>query len=136
MERKRGFTRLMRKLKSFVFLGDTPSKKNSKNVVCRGARPYVFPSQAYQSWHSEQMVELYAAKRCEANTVEITIYPSSRRKGDLTNKAESIMDLLVDAGVLEDDNWFCVGRVNLAFGGVDKENPRAEVNLLVDKRVD
>ena len=48
-------------------------------------------------------------------------------KGDLSNKAESIMDLLVDNGVIEDDNWFEVPALASTFGGVDKANPRAEV---------
>ena len=39
------------------------------------------------------------------------------------------MDLLVDAGVLPDDNWFVVDTALLKFGGVDKENPRVEVEI-------
>lgn len=59
--------------------------------------------------------------------VELIFYPSTRRKADATNKAESIMDLLVDAGIIEDDNWFIVPELSLKFGGVDKLNPRAEI---------
>lgn len=59
----------------------------------------------------------------------LTFYPSTRRRSDLTNKAESIMDLLVDAGILEDDNWFVVPKVTLLFGGIDKDNPRVEIEL-------
>lgn len=61
--------------------------------------------------------------------VEITFYPSTLRKSDLTNKAESVMDLLVDVGIIEDDNWFVVGYLNLRFGGKDTENPRAEIDI-------
>ena len=49
---------------------------------------------------------------------------------DLTNKAESIMDTLVDAGILEDDCWKQTGPVHLIPMGVDKDNPRVEVELL------
>lgn len=60
------------------------------------------------------------------------MFPNSKRKADLTNKAESIMDALVDAGVLEDDNWFVCGDIRLLFGGIDRLNPRAEVEIEKD----
>ena len=59
--------------------------------------------------------------------ISIKIYAPDKRKADLTNKAESIMDLLVDNGKIEDDNWFVIGDIRLLFGGVDKVNPRAEI---------
>lgn len=37
------------------------------------------------------------------------------------------MDLLVDAGILADDNWFVVPQLKLRFGGKDKINPRCEI---------
>ena len=65
----------------------------------------------------------------QISAIEIVVFPATRRRGDLTNKAESVMDLLVDCKVIEDDNWFSVPRVNLIFGGVDRTNPRAEVTI-------
>jgi Holliday junction resolvase RusA-like endonuclease len=50
-------------------------------------------------------------------------------RADLTNKAESIMDLLVDAGVLQDDNWNVVPEVILRCKGIDRTNPRAEITI-------
>jgi Holliday junction resolvase RusA-like endonuclease len=52
--------------------------------------------------------------------------PDNRRT-DLSNKAESIMDLLVDNGILEDDCWQIVPILALQGMKVDKENPRAEI---------
>lgn len=49
------------------------------------------------------------------------------RRCDLTNKAESVMDLLVDNGFIEDDCWQITGLIELSCGGVDKENPRVEI---------
>lgn len=116
----------------FTLNGDVPSKKNSKTVVCRGSRPFIFPSEAHRKWHKEQLLTLKGRLYKPFDVVrvtEITFYPSTARKSDLTNKAESIMDLLVDAGIIEDDNWYVVGVLNLRFGGVDRENPRAEINI-------
>ena len=56
-------------------------------------------------------------------------FPADKRKADLTNKAESIMDLLVDTKIIEDDNWFIINNINLKFGGVDTKNPRAEIEI-------
>jgi len=59
----------------------------------------------------------------------MVFYPSTRRKGDLDNKATSILDLLKDAGVIEDDNWFVIPTLFLIFGGVDRQNPRCEITI-------
>ncbi len=34
------------------------------------------------------------------------------------------MDMLVDNGILEDDNYSIVPNLTLKFGGVDKNNPK------------
>lgn len=68
-----------------------------------------------------------SALESKIDRIELILYPESLRASDLTNKAESIMDLLVDAGIIEDDNWFVVPEVNLKFGGKDKNNPRCEI---------
>ena len=61
--------------------------------------------------------------------IHLTIYSENKRKFDLTNKAESIMDLLVDAGILLDDNYEVVPKLILEYGGQDKENPRCEIQI-------
>lgn len=40
------------------------------------------------------------------------------------------MDFLVDNGLLVDDNWFEVEKLFLEFGGIDRDNPRAEIQNL------
>lgn len=51
----------------------------------------------------------------------MTLVAQDRRAGDLDNKFASIADLLVDAGIIEDDNWNVIRKQTLIFGGVDKE---------------
>ncbi len=89
----------------------------------------LFPSKDFVAWHKDavQQVTRGAGMPYERCSVEITIYAPDRRASDLTNKAESIMDLLVDTGVVSDDNWFVCDPILLKFGGVDKTNPRAEI---------
>jgi len=116
-----------------ILKGRIPSKKNSKYLVYRGGRPYFIPSPAYKLWHEEQS---WVIKKCRPKTpiekcdVTLIFYAPDRRAADLTNKAESIMDLLVDNGIIKDDNWFVVIKLNLIFNEVDKENPRVIINIL------
>jgi len=113
-----------------VLKGRIPSKKNSKQWVGNGNRKFLIPSKNYAIWHEEQMWELkkYKVKspitRCSM-IVEIA-FPDNR-KADISNKIESVNDLLVDAGILEDDDHRILHSLNLKSLGVDKENPRAVI---------
>jgi hypothetical protein len=51
---------------------------------------------------------------------------------DLTNKAESIMDLLVLNNVLKDDNWKILYDVHLRSVGLDRKDPRVEIWIRYD----
>lgn len=110
-----------------IIYGSTPSKKNSKIISCRGNRPCLFPSQKYTEWHKDALKQLKGLEKITVNTIKITFYAGDNRKFDLTNKAESIMDTLVDAGLLEDDNYSIIGDLHLSFGGVEKNEARCEI---------
>ena len=97
--------------------GLPPSKKNSLiSIVNKSTgRPMVFPSSDYKKWEKAAAAFL----RLQANSAKITgtvppctvdiIYQiTNKRKWDLSNKTESVMDALVVAGILEDDNRMCV----------------------------
>lgn len=93
-------------------------------------RPVFAPGKVHSDWHAQAAPQLYGTKTIpEVKDITLTFYPQSKRKSDLTNKAESVMDLLVDCGVLTDDNWFVVPSLTLKFGGADKENPRVEITI-------
>lgn len=112
--------------------GRVPSKKNSKQIVCRGKHPMLIPSKKHKEWHEEQMWKLKKGKPkqpFEHCKVTMLFYAPDKRKADLSNKAESIMDLLVDAEYLKDDNWFVVNGLGLAFAGVSEE-PRVEIEII------
>lgn len=109
--------------------GDVPSKKNSRQIIYVRGRPLIIPSKNHKQWHTQAMSQLYGIKSVarQIDCIELILYPSTKRRGDLSNKFESIADLLVDAGIIEDDNWYIVPKVVLKFGGVDRTNPRAEI---------
>ena len=105
-----------------IIQGSTPSKKNSKIMVCRGKFPILLPSSKYTEWHKGALLQLGGKKPIKSNTIKLTFIAGDNRKFDLSNKAESIMDLLVDAGLIEDDNYSVISELCLKFGGVDKNN--------------
>jgi hypothetical protein len=114
----------------YEFSGLTPSKKNSRVTVKATGRS--FPSKKYTEWHKQKTMELSSQPMPSvpiANcTVEIALRFETLGIADMTNKAESIMDLLVDLGILHDDNWRVVPRLVLT-ASLDRKNPGATVTV-------
>ncbi len=126
----------------YTILGKIPSKKNSKRLFSGKSRTtgkmrvFVMPSSAYEAWHFVALQALKMTPKShgtleKVTQVNLTFFPHDRRLFDLSNKCESVMDLLVDAGILSDDNYSVVPRVALLIGEVDKENPRCEVEIVI-----
>lgn len=118
---------------TIVLPGRVPSKKNSKRIICFGSKPRVLPSLAYEQWHEAMLwhLKVKRPKRFPETrvTVAIVIYADSMRLFDLSNSAESVMDLLVEAEIIEDDSWRWVPQLMVYFGGLDRKAPRAEVTI-------
>lgn len=111
--------------------GDVASKKNSKILSFRGSRPMMFPGKVHKAWHTQALRQLYGVKPIKGiDVITLTFFPRTKRRSDLTNRAESILDILVDARIIEDDNWFVVPHIILNFGAVDTKNPRVEIEII------
>lgn len=91
-------------------------------------------SEAYRKWEKSALKEV----REQFEGLQVTEYPitvtlvfftKDKIRRDLTNMAEGVMDVLVDAKVITDDSWKYVDGVQLCHGGIDKLNPRVEVWL-------
>ena len=111
--------------------GRIPSLKNSRNCFVRGGRMINIPSKQYSAFHKEALKHMPKSPRNieKVHSMKLDFWAPDKRAGDLDNKTASIMDLLVDANVLKDDNWYIVPRIILVFMGVDKENPRVELTI-------
>lgn len=107
-----------------IIRGRIPSKKNSR-INTRSGRS--FPSSKYTAWHKDASNQISGAIKQINKDVVLTFYMPDNRRCDLTNKAESVMDLLVDNSIFEDDAWQITGEVRLIPGGIDKDNPRVEI---------
>jgi Holliday junction resolvase RusA-like endonuclease len=105
--------------------GIVPSKKNSRINTRSGLS---FPSAKYTAWHKDAINQLIGVAPIPKGTPLIfTYYSDSKRSGDLSNKWQSIEDTFTDCGIIIDDNWFELPDIHMKFGGIDRINPRAEI---------
>ena len=111
-----------------IFFGHVPSEKNSKRIVWIDGRPSIASSEAYERWEADELPTLVGTLVLyPPYKIVLTIFSGTLRAEDNGNKSESIHDLLVHAGIIEDDNWFGLVETTQKFGGVDIVNPRIEV---------
>lgn len=119
-----------------IINGNTPSQKNNKQIFFNKAtgRPFISSNQRVKDWHKKaymELVEQFKDFQVTDFPIELTVvfWRDSKRNYDLDNAYSSVADALVHAGVLPDDNINYIQCVALQHGGVDKNNPRAEVYL-------
>ena len=66
-----------------------------------------------------------------------TVYPENKRKFDLGNVCPAIQkftdDALIELGIISDDNYKVIPLIEYRFGGIDKDNPRCELEITTDK---
>lgn len=99
-----------------------PSKKNGRSTSKSTGRS--FPSGRYARFTRlySQALRAIAPKQTPGRcSVKIISVGTSKVAFDLSNKAESIMDLLVDSGVISDDNWKSVPSLKLER--IEDEDP-------------
>lgn len=114
-----------------VIKGTIPSKKNSKKVIpdWKHRRVRLITAPEIQDW--EKMVQngvIGMGKVDGPVKMEIVIYNPDFRKRDLDNQLCSINDAI--KGVLfEEDDGKVLQDIHIRWGGVDKENPRAEITI-------
>lgn len=115
--------------------GNPPAKKNQKQVFVKNGKMIVIPSKAHKDWHKDASKTFKMPRGGEfplksTHTVTLTFYSPTKRKYDLTNKAETIMDFLVDMGVLSDDNYEVCPCVQLVYGGLKRNAAKTEIEIL------
>ena len=118
-----------------VILGRIPSKKNSR--VTNRKTGMSFCSLKYKQWHRQASNQLLFGKPVLSSifSIKIMFFWPDLRRTDMSNKAESIMDLLVDNKILKDDCWKIVPSLELVSAGVDKINPRAEIFITTSEEI-
>lgn len=122
-----------------TYHGAVYSKKNSKRIIVnrRTGRPQIISNQRAREMEAamaEEFQAQMAETKWEADTnttydVAIYIWAKDRTRRDLDNQATSILDALVAAGVIPDDSTKYVTSLYVAFMGIDKDDPRAIVEI-------
>ena len=117
------------------------TKKNSQRIIrvrTQSGLAYskIIPSKAYLKYHKDcaaLIPRLYEPLDREVN-VRAVYYMATHRKVDLVNLHEALLDILVDYGVLSDDNSNIVASMDGSTVLYDKESPRTEVEItLIEK---
>lgn len=113
--------------------GRIPSKKNSRITIYKYGKIINIPSNSYREWHKEQTeyLKIFGPKKTYTHcSLSMTFFFPDKRRSDTINKEESVLDLFVDLGIIKDDDWTCVSTRHIYSGGVDKENPRVEIDII------
>lgn len=126
-----------------------------KNQQRSGAGGYRYNSPGYNNWHrnaKHRMMELgydvgFADRRKKLKklgqnvsgmkglvnmpvTLQCRFYMRTDGIVDMSNLYEGVQDLLVECGVLEDDNWHIVASHDGSRCFKDKDDPRIEITIL------
>lgn len=113
-----------------VLQGEVPAKKNSRIALKNGRN---IPSARYREWHEAAALQVMAQCRvakpidrpCE---VRVLFVHGDMRRRDGDNGLSSVMDLLVDCGVLADDCWTIARRL-VVENAYEKGKPKAVVEI-------
>ena len=116
--------------------GEPRTKKNSQRILKnhKTGASFVAPSGNYIQYRNNC---LWYLRKCigvpdpinQKVNVCCTYYMPTHRRVDLLNLLEATMDILVDAGILEDDNSNIVAGHDGSRVLYDKENPRTDVYI-------
>jgi Holliday junction resolvase RusA-like endonuclease len=113
-----------------IIEGETPAKKNSRIVLPDGRN---IPSKQYREWHKSALLQAEVMTIGHEAIgypviVSLSFFHGDKRRRDSDNGTSSILDLLVDAGVLKDDKWEIVRVLNV-YNYYDKGHARCEISI-------
>ena len=110
----------------------TISKKKHQRILVNKAtgKPFISPSQEYKQYEKSALWFIPRAECVDYPVnVKCLFYMPTHRKCDLTNMLECIDDVMVKAGLLDDDNFNIIASHDGSRVLYDKSNPRTEVYI-------
>ena len=119
-----------------TYQGVVYSKKNSKSIITnrRTGKPMIIASKRAKDME-KNMAREFSAQRVGRSVISIPssvymkLYRKDNIKRDLDNVATSVLDGLVRGSVIADDNYGIVKSLHIEDCGVDKNNPRVEIEI-------
>lgn len=129
-------------LKGADFVGfipfNVPSLKNSKTIVTRGKRPILIPSKRHTEYKKntapfyEERRAMFlhlSNKRQKPLFVGFYFLRDSRHRFDYCNAIQTIEDIMVSSGWIDDDNADCLVPIPLGYS-YNKETPGVLIWML------
>lgn len=116
--------------------GQTPSSKNSPTVFVRGGKIIHLPNKLYLKWKKTavaqvlEQVNRYNKSLKWKYPVDVYLFfvRDSKRIWDYNNVSQAVMDVLVSAGVIEDDDVYHCRPVFEGFS-IDKHCPKVIIEI-------
>lgn len=104
-------------------------------IMMLGEFPKLLPNEEYERYAEAAMPFLKANfEKCGTINYPINLkcvfYVNEQRKGTLSGYLQAVQDVLVEAGILEDDNRNIVASVDGSAVLYDKANPRTEITIM------
>lgn len=116
-----------------IVINEPPrSKKNSMQIIRLGSRYSLTQSKQYKEYKRSCAKYLTGVVETPINipvVVRCEYYMPTRRRVDLTNLMAATHDLLVDYGILADDNRDVIASVDGSRVYYEKDNPRTEITI-------
>ena len=112
--------------------GAPRTKKNHQRILRdRAGLPFVAPSKEFVDYQELCLWQIKTPQRSisEAVNVKAVYYMPNRRRVDLVNLLEATCDILVKAGVLDDDRATIVAAHDGSRVLLDRQNPRVEIEI-------
>lgn len=105
------------------------TKKNHQQIMInrRTGKPFVMPSKQYRAY--QEAAKWFVPHETVTGPVNVRclFYMPTRRRVDLVNLLEAADDVLVYAGLLEDDNCAVICGHDGSRVLYDRERPRTEI---------
>lgn len=119
-----------------TYQGVIYSKKNSKSIIKnrRTGKPMIVASKRAKDMEKNMASEFSIQRGGHSvintpSSVCMKLYRKDNIKRDLDNVATSVLDGLVRGEVIADDNYSIVKSLHIEDCGVDKNNPRVEIEI-------
>lgn len=118
-----------------IISGTVPSLKNSKQIYrTRSGKPFITSSDKAKEWTETAVTELQEQfKGYRVTDYPITVammfYNKDNIRRDLDNQCSTVLDALRHSGVIAEDDNKHINCLVIKYGGLDKTNPRVEIEL-------
>lgn len=119
-----------------IYHGEVLSKKNSKQIIYnrRTGHPMLVSNKS-SLLNEKALTEAFRWQIDEdvfdcPVEVRLKVWLKDRRRRDGDNQYTMVQDALVEAGLLEDDDYKHIPKHSVELMGYDKEDPRIEVEII------